>query len=309
MGELLCKGIVNKHGRIYAVMEDGVGIPFELFGKEGSPAAVLIPGGKLGMDAERDRAKDLARRGYRTLIYDRRNTCTADCGYGDGSKHEIQMQVEDMLALLRYLKLAPAVLIGESSGARLCILFALDHPSAVTSLVLFNLTGGTRAAELLSHWYHHQYVELAEKGGMEAVCDTMWAESMIQHNPDVRMQLLQTPLRVFLKVQQDTGDLLLNTGEYPTLGVSGEMLYKLNCPVKLMWTCLWMGFFDGMHRRDVMETVAECIPQSGELYVAGSMWGDPDHITHKMVKFMNQTCNLVPVTPRTISDNGEQYCC
>lgn len=70
-----------------------------------------------------------------------------------------------------------------------------------------------------------------------------------------------------------------------------------------------MGFFDGMHRRDVMETVAECIPQSGELYVAGSMWGDPDHITHKMVKFMNQTCNLVPVTPRTISDNGEQYCC
>lgn len=31
--------------------------------------------------------------GYRTLIYDRRNTCTADCGYGDGSKHEIQMQV------------------------------------------------------------------------------------------------------------------------------------------------------------------------------------------------------------------------
>lgn len=35
----------------------------QLFGKEGSPAAVLIPGGKLGMDAERDRAKDLARRG------------------------------------------------------------------------------------------------------------------------------------------------------------------------------------------------------------------------------------------------------
>lgn len=27
-----------------------------------------------------------------------------------------------------------------------------------------------------------------------------------------------------------------STGEYPTLGVSGEMLYKLNCPVKLMWT-------------------------------------------------------------------------
>lgn len=39
------------------------------------------------------------------------------------------LQVEDTVALIRHLKMEPAVFFGESSGARMSIRCALKHPS------------------------------------------------------------------------------------------------------------------------------------------------------------------------------------
>jgi pimeloyl-ACP methyl ester carboxylesterase len=43
---------------------------------------------------------------------------------------------DDLLALLRKLDASPAHLVGNSSGAYIALVFAMQHPEAVRSLVL-----------------------------------------------------------------------------------------------------------------------------------------------------------------------------
>jgi len=208
MSRYSVKQVVHKHGRKYALMPDGVGVPFEVYGTEGNPGCILTPGGKGGIEYERPMAKMLAQAGFRAVVHDRRNTWAADVGFGNGSKTELDLQVEDSVALIRHLKMEPAVFIGESSGARMSIRCALKHPSAVRGLIVRNMTGGKNAANAISFAYHFEFVQPCELGGMEAVTRSYHYSEMISHNPDVRQQLLQTNPELFIKVQKDSGNQL-----------------------------------------------------------------------------------------------------
>eukprot|EP00976_Prorocentrum_cordatum_P026917 546753-Prorocentrum_minimum.AAC.1 len=121
---------INKHGRSYLIMPDGVGIPFKVFGNENDgPACILTPGGKQGIALESNKAKQLAKLGFRALVHDRRNTGAADFGVGDGSMTELELQVDDTLRLIKHVGMTPCVFIGESSGGRMSLLCALKEPS------------------------------------------------------------------------------------------------------------------------------------------------------------------------------------
>jgi len=84
---------------------NGIGIAYELLGREGDPAVALTPGGRFTMDVPglREMAEALVAGGRRVLIYDRPNCGQSDaCLLGDS---ESEMQAEALSGLIRALDL------------------------------------------------------------------------------------------------------------------------------------------------------------------------------------------------------------
>ena len=103
----------------------GVDIVHEVLGDSG-PWVTVTPGGRRGLAGERKLAALIAEAGYRVLIHDRRNMGASGIAFpGDNESHE---QAEDLFALLTALGTGPAYIAGSSSGARMSLLLARDHP-------------------------------------------------------------------------------------------------------------------------------------------------------------------------------------
>src|SRR6266436_5693739 len=109
----------------------GVEINYEMLGERG-PWVALQPGGRRGLEAVKPLGQKLAEAGHRVLV-----------------------------------DAAPAFIGGSSSGCRLALLAALRRPADVRGLLLWRVTGGTFAAQRLVHNYYTQFIEAAERGGME----------------------------------------------------------------------------------------------------------------------------------------------
>ena len=93
---------------------NGIGLAYELLGKEGDPAVSITPGGRFTMDAPgvRELAAELVKGGRRVLIYDRPN-----CGQSDAcleGESESEMQAEALSGLIRALDLGPTAITGGS---------------------------------------------------------------------------------------------------------------------------------------------------------------------------------------------------
>ena len=86
------------------------------------------------------------------------------------SRSEYEVWADDLDALLKQFDMAPAIIGGSSSGARLALTFALRHPQSVRALTLWRVTGGGFAVKRLAERYYDQYIRLAGEGGMAAVC-------------------------------------------------------------------------------------------------------------------------------------------
>ena len=125
----------------------GVDIVYEVLGDSG-PWVTVTPGGRRGLVGERPLAALIADAGYRVLVHDRRNMGASGIGFpGDNESRE---QAEDLLELLRALGTGPAYVAGSSSGARMSLLLAHDHPDMVKGLLLWRVTGGEYAAKRLA---------------------------------------------------------------------------------------------------------------------------------------------------------------
>lgn len=99
---------------------------------EGDPL-LLIHGGGEDASMLASQAQSLAEAGYRVLTYDRRGTGRSgrEAWPGDGAPQH----AEDAAALLEALDLAPAVVVGVSSGAVIAIELAARHPQRVLRVV------------------------------------------------------------------------------------------------------------------------------------------------------------------------------
>jgi pimeloyl-ACP methyl ester carboxylesterase len=93
------------------------------------PAVVLIHGGQLDCRMWGEQFTAFSRH-FRVIRYDVR-------GYGGSPRPDVlYSDAEDLLALLDYLKVERAHLVGLSLGGRIAIDFALAHPTRVSSLTL-----------------------------------------------------------------------------------------------------------------------------------------------------------------------------
>jgi pimeloyl-ACP methyl ester carboxylesterase len=232
----------------------GVAINYEILGGRG-PWVALQPGGRRGLVGVKSLAEKIAEAGNRVLVYDRRN-CGASAISFDGGDSENEVWAEDLHELLLQLDARPAFVGGSSSGCRLALLAALRHPADVRGLLLWRVTGGAYAARRLVQNYYTQFIEVAERGGMEAVSRTEHFAELIAANPANRQRLLSTGVERFIAVM-NAWRLSFNDGaEHPVIGISPTELRSLTIPA-----CIIPGN-DRVHPREPGQAAHRLMPSA-----------------------------------------------
>ena len=230
----------------------GAVIHYQIVGEKG-PWVSLSPGGRRAIEGVRSLGERIAQAGYRVLLHDRRN-CGASDVIIDGDESEYDIWADDLHALLTQLGAAPAYVGGASSGCRMAILFALRHPQALRALLLWRITGGRIAAEHLAHQYYTEYIELAQRGGMAAVCESEHFRERIAARPENRARLMaMDPLR-FIAVMSHWREYFIAGADQPVIGASEDELRAIRVPA-----CIVPGN-DRIHARRAGENVGRLMP-------------------------------------------------
>jgi len=206
----------------------GVEINYEVLGERG-PWVALQPGGRRGLEGVKPLGQKLAEAGNRVLVYDRRN-CGASAISFDGGDSENEVWVADLHELLLQLDALPAFIGGSSSGCRLALLAALRHPADVRGLLLWRVTGGAFAAKRLVENYYTQFIEAAQRGGLEAVCRTEHFAALIASNPANRERLLSMGVERFSGALNAWRRAFNEGADHPVIGLSPAELRSMMMP-------------------------------------------------------------------------------
>jgi pimeloyl-ACP methyl ester carboxylesterase len=205
----------------------GVDLNYRVLGERG-PWLALQPGGRRGLDGVASLGEKIAEAGNRVLIYDRRNCGASGISFDGDSENEIW--AEDLHELLLRLDALPAFVGGSSSGCRLALLLALRHPAAVRGLLLWRVTGGPYAARRLVQNYYTQYIELAQEGGMAAVCGGEHFAGVIAANPANRARLMAIEATAFIAVMERWRRAFNEGADHPVIGLSPAELRSMTMP-------------------------------------------------------------------------------
>ncbi len=175
----------------------------------------------------------IADHGFRVLLHDRRNCGASEVAIeAKGSEHEVW--ADDLHELCQQLGALPAYVGGSSAGARLAILFALRHPTAVKGLLLWRLTGGSHAATELAEVYYGDFIKQAKLGGMAAVCRSEHFNACIVARPSNRERLMAMDTDDFIDVMERWREKFLESASLPIIGASEDELRSIAVPVCLI---------------------------------------------------------------------------
>jgi pimeloyl-ACP methyl ester carboxylesterase len=205
----------------------GVSLNYEIIG-DGGPFVALQPGGRRAGSALRSLAEKIAEAGHRVVLYDRRNTGASSIAI-DGES-ENQEWADDLHALLGEIDARPAFVGGSSSGCRLALLLALQHPETVRGLLLWRVTGGAHAAEHLTNQYYTSHIEAARQGGMEAVCRLDHWSEVIAINSLARDALMALDTEDFIRRMSWWRRSFEAGADHPVIGLSPAELRSLTMP-------------------------------------------------------------------------------
>jgi len=232
----------------------GVDINYEVLGERG-PWVALQPGGRRGLVGVKSLGQKIAEAGNRVLVYDRRN-CGASGISFDGGNSENEVWADDLHELLLQLDAAPAFIGGSSSGCRLTLLAALRHPADARGLLLWRVTGGAFAAQRLANNYYTQFIEAAERGGMDAVCRTEHFGELIANNPTNRERLLSMAVERFIAVMNEWRRSFSAGADHPVIGISPAELRSMTMPA-----CIIPGN-DRTHPREPGQVAHRLMPNA-----------------------------------------------
>ena len=232
----------------------GANINYETLGDTG-PWVALTPGGRGDLEAVRILGTRIADAGHRVLLHDRRN-CGASDVVIDGDDSEQEIWADDLHDLLGQVGALPAFVGGGSAGCRVSLLLAIRHPEAVRGLLLYWVTGGAVAAERLGDNYYTQFIELAETGGMVAVCESAFFAERIEANASNRERLLAMEPCDFIAVMSRWRDFFTRGAELPVIGATEEQLRAITVPVSIV------PGHDAVHPQAVGEGLHGLIPTS-----------------------------------------------
>ena len=207
-------------------------INYEVIGHSG-PWIALTPGSRRAYGELVNLAREIAASGYRVLLHDRRNCGASEVAF-DGSASEHEVWADDLYELGRQLGADRLIVGGSSAGARLAILFAIRHPDALRGLLLWRLTGGQEAVDKLAENYYGQFIKLANKGGMAAICESEHFKECIASRPANRERLMANDLGQFIKVMSFWRERFLESARLPIVGASETDLRSIVAPACLI---------------------------------------------------------------------------
>jgi pimeloyl-ACP methyl ester carboxylesterase len=231
----------------------GVDLSYEVLGERG-PWVALQPGGRRGLTGVKTLAEKIAEAGNRVLVYDRRNCGASEVSFDGNSENEVW--AEDLRELLFQLDALPAFIGGSSSGCRLALLLALRHPAAVRGLLLWRVTGGSYAAQRLVGNYYTQFIEMAQQGGMEAVCRSEHFSEIIKANPANRARLTAMDAKTFIAAMEKWRRAFNEGADHPVIGLSPAELRSMVVPA-----CIVPGN-DRVHPRAPGQAAHRLMPNS-----------------------------------------------
>ncbi len=232
----------------------GVVLNYEVIGDRGAWIA-LTPGSRRSYDELVPLSQQLAKHGYRVLLHDRRNCGRSEVGI-EAQDAEHELWADDLYELCGMLGARPVYVGGSSAGARLALLFALRHPSAVKGLLLWRVTGGQHAAQKLAQQYYGAYMEMAKTGGMAAVCASEHFGQCIKARPSNRDRLMTMNPDDFIRIMGTWRENFLKAATLPVVGATEEQLRAM--PIS---ACIIAGN-DVVHTPVTARKVAGLIPDS-----------------------------------------------
>ncbi len=236
----------------------GIGIEYELLGKEGAPAIALTPGGRFSKDSPGvpELAKALAEGGRRVLLWDRPNCGSSDISFD--AESEAQLHGRTLAQLIRALDLGPTALAAGSAGSRVSLVAASLDPDVISHLVLWWISGGLLSLISLAYYYCFESAMLASHGGMAAVTQAPGWTDQIKRNPKNRNILLAQDPDTFIQTMERWAQAYLPSADSPLPGMPPRDFAKLRMPVLIYRS----GKSDLSHTRRTSEWVHELIPHS-----------------------------------------------
>src|SRR5215469_3260679 len=231
----------------------GVDINYEVLGERG-PWVALQPGGRRALAGVKSLGEKIAEAGCRVLVSDRRNCGASGVSFDGNSENEVW--AEDLRTLLSQLDALPAYIGGSSSGCRLALLMGLRHPADVRGLLLWRVTGGAYAARRLAQNYYTQFIEAAERGGMETICRTEHFGELIASNPANRERLMSMGAERFIAVMSQWRRAFNEGADHPVIGISAAELRSMAMPA-----CIIPGN-DRTHPREPGQVAHRLMPNA-----------------------------------------------
>ena len=204
---------------------NGIEIHYELHGKEGAPWLVLSHSlacsGRM-WDPQVEAFKDR----YRILAHDMRGHGASSAPAGP---YTLDMLADDVLGLMKHLKIERAIYCGLSIGGMIGQTLALRQPGAFERMVLADTTH-TQNADALKQW--EERIRVAQSQGMKAlVASTMerWFTEPFRASPPaqkIAQLIASTPVAGYVGCGQAIMKLSttarLKDIRLPVLAITGE---------------------------------------------------------------------------------------
>lgn len=236
---------------------NGTRLYFETAGK--GTAVVLVHGGLVDSRQWDDQMPALSRR-YRVVRYDLRGYGRSEAPTGPFS------HVEDLRALLDFLKIDRATIVGLSLGGMVAADFALEHPERVERLVLVSsgLRGDTQPPdEKTTNAYRTGAREGAEKY-FEAFLEADLLAG-VRDRPAARAAMHRMMVDNFKALTYLTSGYI----QYPE-AKTVDRLGQIKAP-----TLVVVGSIDGKNLRNIADTLSSKIPGAHKVVIEGASHHPP----------------------------------
>jgi len=250
---------------------DGIATRYELIG-QGPPLLMFSPGGfdatiekwsTLGIYAKVKPLDHLSQH-YTCIVFDRR-----ECGQSGGRVEVIEWSdyVEQAKALLDYLGIARARLMGGCMGCCPVAAFAVTYPERVHSMVLYWPVGGAKY-RISGHQRFAEHIQFVRDHGLAAVVALVQAEgkafnadprggpwaSVLKHDAAFAGSYVKQDVTAYLATVSRVRDALLDRDSAP--GPIPEELFKVDIPA------LIVPGNDASHATSAARFLQECLPKS-----------------------------------------------
>ncbi|MDQ4420365.1 alpha/beta hydrolase [Sphingobium sp. DEHP117] len=249
---------------------NGLDIAYEIIG-DGQKNAIITPGGRESKDTPgvRETAQELAKNGYRVVIWDRPNCGESHISF-EGESESI-LNADVLAGLLKALDMAPALVVGGSAGSRVSLIAALRHPEVVSGLAMLWISGSWTGMSVLASFYCGGPAEAARKDGMRAAAEHFALAPCVQRNPDNLERILAYDVEQFWDIMQKWAKAFFMITDSPLPCITRADLAKLNMPVLIFRS----GVSDPSHPRATSEELAALIPGA---QIVDPPWGDREWI-------------------------------